>query len=332
MILKNQRKKMINPDNLKKVDNLINKSKDIAVVAHVDPDGDSIGSIMALNEILVLKNKKIDFYINGEIPFNYKFIKDVDKSSKSINKEGYDLLFALDSSDIDRLGELKDLLTLSKKSVCIDHHKTNKGFCDVNIIEPEFSSTGEILFEIFKKLNYEINNTAAENIFISIITDTGKFIYDNADFKTFENVGLLLRKNIDKSNIIKNLYSNEPKRVFKLKSEVFNTTEFFCEDKVAVSNINLDMLDRYKLGYKDIDGLVERLRDIENVEVSILVKEINKNEYKVSMRSIGNIDVSQICSLFEGGGHKNAAGFSIKNISYNELTKRIIEEVSKHGI
>jgi len=332
MILKNQREKMINIDNLKKVENLINESKTIAVVAHVDPDGDSIGSIMTLKEILTLKNKEVDFYINGEIPFNYKFIKDVDKGSKLINKNSYDLLFVLDSSDIDRLSGLKDLITVSKKSICIDHHKTNKGFCDVNLIEPEFSSTGEILFEIFKKLNYEINKAAAENIFISIITDTGKFIYDNANYKTFENVGLLLRKKIDKPKIIKNLYSNEPKKIFKLKSEVFNTTEFFCQDKVAVSNINLDMLDYYNLGYKDIDGLVERLRDIDNIEVSILIKEINKDEYKVSMRSIGNIDVSKICSLFDGGGHKNAAGFSIKNTAFNELKKRIIQEVVKHGI
>ncbi len=323
---------MINSKNIKKMDELIRSSNNIAIVAHVDPDGDSIGSIMSLREILISKNKNIDFYVNGEIPFNYKFMKDVEKGYNSINKDEYDLLFVLDSSDIGRLGDKQHLIEISKNSICIDHHKTNEGFCDINIIESECSSTGEIIFEVFKKLDYKINKIASENIFTAIITDTGKFIYDNADFKTFENVSELLKNKIDKPSIIKNLYSNEPKNVFKLKSEVFNTTEFFYDDKVAISKLSLEMLDSYNLGLKDIDGLVERLRDIENVEISILIKELGKDKYKVSMRSIGNIDVSFLCSIFNGGGHKNAAGFSIKDITYEELKNKIIEEVSKYAI
>ncbi len=323
---------MINKENLKKLDSFVKNSNKIAIMAHADPDGDSIGSIMALREILKDKNKDVDFYINGEIPFNYKFIKDVGKSSVYIEDFKYDLFFALDSSDKERLGENYEIFNNSIKTVCIDHHKTNDGFCDLNIIEPDYSSTGEIIFDVFNQLNYEINVVAAENIFISIITDTGKFIYDNAGYNTFENVGKLLRMNINKNEIVKNLYSSEPKNIFKLKSDVFNSTEFYYEDRVALSCLCQKTLKNYNLSLKDIDGLVERLRDIENVEISILIKELGKNTYKTSMRSIGNSDVSKICEVFGGGGHKNAAGFKIENIEYSNLKRKIIEEVEKNAL
>ncbi len=323
---------MINKENLKKLDYFVKNSNKIAIMAHADPDGDSIGSIMALREILRDKNKDVDFYVNGEIPFNYKFMKDVEESSVYNEDIKYDLFFALDSSDKERLGENSSILKNSKKTVCIDHHKTNEGYCDLNIIEPDYSSTGEIIFDIFNHLNYNINEIAAESIFISIITDTGKFIYDNAGYNTFENVSKLLKMNINKNEIIKNLYSSEPKNIFKLKSDVFNSTEFFYEDRVALSYLSKEILRKYNLTLKDIDGLVERLRDIENVEISILIKELGDNTYKISMRSLGNSDVSKICEVFGGGGHKNAAGFKIENIEYNDLKNKIIEEVEKNAL
>lgn len=323
---------MINSKNLKKLDEFVEKSNKIAVVAHADPDGDSIGSIMALREILKTKGKDVDFFINGEIPFNYKFIKDLDKASLSYKEKKYDLFFALDSSDEERLADKVDIMKNSKKTICIDHHKTNKGYCNLNIIEPDFSSTGEIIYEIFKTLKYEINERAAENIFIAIITDTGKFIYDNAGYKTFENVSDLLKLNINKNEIVKNLYSSEPKNIFKLKADVFNSTEFFMEDKVALSCLFKENLKKYNLSLKDIDGLVERLRDIENVEISILIKELDDKTYKISMRSLGNSDVSKVCETFGGGGHKNAAGFKIDNIEFVTLKKLILEEVEKNAL
>jgi len=323
---------MINSKNLKKLDEFVEKSNKIAVVAHADPDGDSIGSIMALREILKTKGKDVDFFINGEIPFNYKFIKDLDKASLSYKEKKYDLFFALDSSDEERLADKIDIMKNSKKTICIDHHKTNKGYCNLNIIEPDFSSTGEIIYEIFKTLKYEINERAAENIFIAIITDTGKFIYDNAGYKTFENVSDLLKLNINKNEIVKNLYSSEPKNIFKLKADVFNSTEFFMEDKVALSCLFKENLKKYNLSLKDIDGLVERLRDIENVEISILIKELDDKTYKISMRSLGNSDVSKVCETFGGGGHKNAAGFKIDNIEFVTLKKLILEEVEKNAL
>jgi len=323
---------MINQENINKLDYLIQNSKTIAVVAHADPDGDSIGSIMALREILRLRNKDVDFYINGEIPFNYKFMKDVEKTSTYNENLEYDLFFALDSSDRERLGKNSSIIDNSNKTICIDHHKTNEGYCDLNIIEPDYSSTGEIIFDIFNRLNYEINEIAAENIFISIITDTGKFIYDNAGYKTFENVSKLLKMNIDKSEIIKKLYSSEPKNIFKLKSDVFNSTEFYFKDRVALSCLSQRILKNYSIGLKDIDGLVERLRDIENVEISILIKELKSKTYKISMRSLGSADVSKVCEVFGGGGHKNAAGFKIDNIEYTDLKSKIIKEVEKNAL
>ena len=323
---------MINQENINKLDYLIQNSKTIAVVAHADPDGDSIGSIMALREILRLRNKDVDFYINGEIPFNYKFMKDVEKTSTYNENLEYDLFFALDSSDRERLGKNSSIIDNSNKTICIDHHKTNEGYCDLNIIEPDYSSTGEIIFDIFNRLNYEINEIAAENIFISIITDTGKFIYDNAGYKTFENVSKLLKMNIDKSEIIKKLYSSEPKNIFKLKSDVFNSTEFYFKDRVALSCLSQRILKNYSIGLKDIDGLVERLRDIENVEISILIKELKSKTYKISMRSLGSADVSKVCEVFGGGGHKNAAGFKIDNIEYTDLKNKIIKEVEKNAL
>ncbi len=323
---------MINKENLKNLDSFVEKSNKIAIMAHADPDGDSIGSIMALREILRIKNKDVDFYINGEIPFNYKFMKDVEKSSSYNINIKYDLCFALDSSDKERLGENSQIIDNSNKTVCIDHHKTNEGYCDLDIIEPDYSSTGEIIFDIFSQLNYEINEIAAENIFIAIITDTGKFIYDNAGYKTFENVSKLLKMNINKNEIVKNLYSSEPKNIFKLKSDVFNSTEFYYEDRVALSLLSQKTLKNYNLSLKDIDGLVERLRDIENVEISILIKELGDNTYKISMRSLGNSDVSKICEVFGGGGHKNAAGFKIENVEYSDLKNNIIKEVEKNAL
>lgn len=314
-------------NDVKEVFNLINSSQNICIAGHKAPDGDCIGSVMALYEFLKPFNKKLTVYIDGIIPFNYKpFVKE-DVIAKEYDNNEFDLLFVLDCSDAERLGKFKDVLKNAKKSVCIDHHKTNESYADINIIDSSMSSTGELLYDILKISGRQLTKQIAEYIYIAILTDTGKFSYSNTTGQTHEKTAELIELGVGVAEIDNIVYNSKPSNVVKAFIECIGGIELYYDNKFGITSITKDILERNSVNMGDIDGVVEFIREIKEVEVSCVLKEYEEKNTKVSLRSKNDIDVSAVSVKFRGGGHARAAGFEIDDTVEN--TKKLLIETFK---
>lgn len=306
----------------------LDSSDSIALVSHKDPDGDCLGSLLGFGHILQTNGKSVKMYLEGEIPFNFRFLPDISKIVNKPDSNIHDLVIILDCSDIARIGSMVEVFNHSKKSVCIDHHISNDGFCDIDIIESEYSSTGELVYEISKQFGYLIDIEAATHIYAAILTDTGKFIYSNTSPQTMRNTAELMDKGIAFSKIAESIYGNEYREIYLVKARIMSEVEFYHEGRLSVAPITKAILDEYGASLKDVDGIVESIRDIEGVLVSCVLKEVSSKNTKVSLRSKGDIDVSAISVLHNGGGHERAAGFNL-DADMNESKKIIVEQLRK---
>ncbi len=309
---------------VKEIFEIINNSDNICITGHKAPDGDCIGSVMALYEFLKPLNKNVTVYIDGLIPFNYKtFVKDgVIMKEKEYDNIVYDVLFILDCSDAERLGKFKDIINHAKKSVCIDHHKTNNSFADINIIDSEISSTGELLYDIMNISGIEITKEIAVYIYIAILTDTGKFSYSNTSGHTHSKIAELLNLGVDVAEIDNIIYNSKPSNVVKAFIDCIGGLELYYDNKFGIACITQEILKSNNVEMGDIDGVVEFIREIKEVEVSCVLKESESKSTKVSLRSKSNIDVAEVSLQYGGGGHAKAAGFEINDTIEN--TKKII--------
>lgn len=305
---------------------LINTSDKICIAGHTAPDGDCIGSVMALYKFLKPLKKNLRVMIDGTIPFNYKPFADESIIAQAYDNEKFDLLFVLDTSDTKRLGKFEDVLKNSNKRVVIDHHKTNTGFGDINIIDPEMSSTGELLYDIMKLTGMEITKEVAVLLYVAILTDTGKFSYRNTSSRTHIKAAELIDLGVNVSEIDNLVYNSKPANVVKAFLESVSNVEFYYDKKLGITAITKDILLRNNVDMADVDGVVEYIREIREIEVSCVLKEYDDCT-KVSLRSKNDIDVSAISLKYQGGGHAKAAGFELKDNIEN--TKKIILEEFK---
>jgi len=309
-------------NDVKEIFEIINNSDNICITGHKAPDGDCIGSAMALYEFLKPLNKNVAVYIDGSIPFNYKPFEKEGLIMKEYDNTEYDVLFILDCSDADRLGKFKDIINHAKKSVCIDHHKTNNSFADINIIDAEMSSTGELLYDVMKASGMEITKEIAVYIYIAILTDTGKFSYSNTSSYTHSKTAELINLGVDVAEIDNIIYNSKPSNVVKAFIECISGIELYYDNRFGITTITQEILKSNNVEMGDIDGVVEFIREIKEVEVSCVLKESENKSTKVSLRSKNNIDVAEVSLQYGGGGHSRAAGFEINDTIEN--TKKII--------
>ncbi|MEL7646861.1 MAG: bifunctional oligoribonuclease/PAP phosphatase NrnA [Sedimentibacter sp.] len=306
---------------------IINKSENICIAGHKAPDGDCIGSVMALYEFLKHQNKSTDVYIDGKIPYNYVDFMDENALMEEVSQKDYDVLFILDCSDADRLGKFGDVVSRVQKTVCIDHHKTNQAYADINIIDPDMSSTGELLYDILKLSGLEITKKAATLIYVAMLTDTGRFSYSNTSAQTHRKAAELIELGVDVSEIDNIIYNSKPANVVKAFIDCTSGIELHFGGKLGIAAITQDILEKNKVDMGDIDGIVEFIREIREVEVSCVLKETTDSFTKVSLRAKNDIDVSEVSVKFGGGGHKKAAGFELNDTVEN--TRKLMIETFK---
>lgn len=292
-------------NNLKKI---LEEATSIGVASHIDPDGDNLGSIAALTLSLEAYGKDVHLIVDDYVPEIYRFIPGLDRRVKSEEVGEVDLFFALDSADEGRMSPgVQEIFNKSKKKVVIDHHRTNPGYGDLNFIEM-VSSTGELLYEILSSLKLPINKEIATGLYTAISSDTGSFKYDSTRPRTHEIAAHLLAYDLDLNEITKNLYQRRSLAKTNLLTKALDSLEFYYQGKVAMTFI--DKEDILSLGAKhsDTEGIVEFIRDIDGVDLSIFLKERKLDGTKISIRSKGEVDATKIVQVFHGGGHKRAAG------------------------
>lgn len=309
------------------LDNIIKSSKKILLLSHVNPDGDTLGSMCAMYSMIYDRFKiKADMNVVSNIPFNYKFIPNVNLAQRYFDPSlVYDLVITLDVAAIDRVRDSKILFDKAKCTINIDHHKTNPGFGDFQIIEPEASSCGEVLFNYFKKNNWVVTKDAATCLYTAIMTDTGNFRFENTTSSVFAAVSELVEYGANPHEIYKYCYETKTKNFVMFQNYCVNKAVFLDDNKIAYTTVYKKDLEKFSAGDDYTDGIAETLRAIDSTEVSFVVKEVESKLTKVSMRS-KHVDVAEICAKFGGGGHTYAAGCTIKAAvedSINKLSKEI---------
>lgn len=295
---------------------IIKKTQTVAIISHLGPDGDTLGSMLGLKFILKQFShiKKTDCIILGKIPEVYEFLPGA-KSVKTAFDESlldkYDLAISVDCAAEDRLAEALCIFKKAKFSINIDHHKTNKGFGSLNIIDPKASSVGEILLDIIEKLGCELTKEIATCLYVSILTDTGGFKFENTTSKTFLACAKLLDAKIKPDEIYKKCYEQKPLNMILLQAFAINNAKFEENDKISYTIISRKTIDDFGSQDSYTDGVSEALRQSKQTEIAMVLKENTNGDTKISLRSKG-IDISKIAGFFGGGGHKLAAGCIIE--------------------
>lgn len=315
---------------IEQLDFSIKSSKNILLVSHINPDGDTLGSMCALYSLIKDNYKKIcDMAVVSDVPVTYKFLPNICKakniSEYDLSRE-YDLVINLDVADIGRCADAKTLFEKAKNTVNIDHHETNTEYAKINIIDSLAAATAELLTEICEKLNWKISQETALNLYVGIMTDTGCFRFSNTTKHTMELAGKLISLGLDPAEVYQKCYESCSKNMVLFQSYCVNKAQFTNDDKIAYTVVYKKDLEKFHNDGEDFtDGLTEKLRAIKTTEIAFVVKELGANMSKVSMRS-KSVNIAQVCSSFGGGGHKLAAGAVIK-ASPDSAVKMILEEI-----
>ena len=308
----------------------LKNAKTIVILTHESPDGDAISSSLSVMHALAQFGKNADVVI-PEHAKDFDFLPGADQILNNGKEEQYDLAISVDCTDLKRLAGGKEFFETAKKTVEIDHHSVNAMFADYNYVDPVSPSCCQVLIGMFEYYGVEITKEIANCILTGMITDTGGFQWGGVTPETFEFAAELIRKGAKIKEICRKALRNKTKAHCKLERLVYDRLEFYENDKIAISYITIE--DNQNTGAKlgDEEGLTEMLRDIEGVEVAVLLKEKEgKNGYKASLRSHETINVSEICLLLGGGGHPGAAGCFIPGTLEQAKTK--ILDAIKHAI
>ncbi|MBQ7973689.1 MAG: bifunctional oligoribonuclease/PAP phosphatase NrnA [Clostridia bacterium] len=315
---------------IEKIKQMVDQSQTVAVVGHRNPDGDSIGSCIAVCEWLESIGKSVSIFVDGEISSKFSYLKKFNQFNLGADQEHFDLLIVLDLSDPARLGVWDCLIAKSAKTLVIDHH-VNPVFvqCDLLIDLPEYASTGEIVYSLFELLKVEITAEIASALYTSIACDTGCFLFANTTAYTHHVVESLMKKhNLDIEGInFKNFRAYDRQNI-PVITYVLKHIKFAFDGKLAIAVLPYKAVKKWNLDYESRHGLFKYVTDINGVKSSIFLTELNKGEYNISLRSLGEIDVAKIARRINGGGHRNASGATFKG-SRKQLLKILMAEFAQ---
>ena len=299
-----------------------------AVLSHVRPDGDALGSQLAMALSLEQSGKDVTVWNEDGLLKNYSFLPGGEKLMKPPSMpEEFDVAIALDTATQKRLGTAGDAVKSAKLWINIDHHPSNPGYGDLVCVDPTAPATGQILFELLKREQLPIDCAIAENLYVAISTDTGSFQYSNTTARTFEIASELVRVGVDVGRVSQQLYQSYPRRRIELLGALLGTMRFDAGGKVASFSLSLQAAAELGAQPEDNEGLIDHLRAIEGVIVAAFFEELPDGKVRVSLRSKSEAtDVCTICQKFGGGGHTLAAGARVRG-TLVEVEKRVLDEI-----
>lgn len=310
------------------IKNAITKAKSIAICGHVKPDGDCLGSVLSLYEAIKQVNKNVYPIKNDAIPDFLSILKNTEDMVEYEDGLSFDLFISVDLSSTDRLGPCEEVFKSSNKTICIDHHKSNTYYADINLVDSNKSSTCELIYDLIEELGLEYTSDMANNTFIGILTDTNRFMYSSTSQRTLEVASILIEKDIDRDLIMQRLYQSKSLVSLKLTSMIIEKAKFLFDNKLSICAIRLDDLRSIGATRDDLEDKINLIRDIDTVELACLIKEDCENKYDVSFRSKNIIDVSEIALSLGGGGHLRAAGCSYYG-NLDDLCEELMERFDK---
>lgn len=304
--------------------NELQNVKTVAISGHIRPDGDCTGACLAVRNYILENYPAVqaDVYLEMVNP-KFLFLKGADEViTDDPQDKAYDLFISLDASDKERLGGARRIFDKATRTLCIDHHITNPGFAEVNEIHPEASSTCELVFELLEE--ERISRETAEALYVGLISDTGVFQYSNTTEKTLRAAGKLISKGIPFTKIIEETFYQKTYVQNQVLGRALLESILLLDGRVIVGRIRQKDMEFYGVGPADLEGIVSQLRVTEGVEVAIFLYETGNQEYKVSLRSNGPVDVSAVCAYFGGGGHVKAAGCTMHGTLHDVINNLML--------
>ncbi len=313
------------------------RSRSCAVLAtHVNPDGDALGSLFGLADILRGMGRNVLCFLEEPVPRLYRFlpgservVTDVDQVRRFAEQAAGDILsVSLDCGDQQRLGGSGRILAAIHPFAVIDHHRGNNGFGDLAWIEPDRSSTGEMIFDLARALGREITPDCATCLYTAIVTDTGSFRYDSTSSHTFAVAGELVALGVRPDVMADRLFDNYSVGRLRLLQRVLATLELYDNNRIAVIRVTEEMLRATGATMEDTENFINLPRAVHTVQVAVFLKE--KGEVvSVSLRAKGGCDVSRVAARFGGGGHRNASGFRVPGHGLDAVRDMLIPVLEK---
>src|SRR5438034_6069495 len=299
-----------------------------AILGHVRPDGDAVGSQRALVFYLQGRWKEVRVWNEDGMLEKYSFLPHAELLTKPPSTpEDFDVAIALDTAIQNRLGTAVAAIRSSKIWINIDHHQSNPGYGDVVHIDSSAPATAEIVFHLIKSQGLPFNRDIAENLYAAISTDTGSFQYPKTSARTFEIAAELIRTGLDVGRLSQQLYENYPRRRLELLRELLRTMRFQQEGRVASFGLTLKTAAELGVIPEDNEGLIDHLRAVRGVIVAVFFEELADGNVRVSMRSKTDaVDACAICQKFGGGGHTLAAGARVRG-TLADVEERVLAEV-----
>lgn len=304
----------------------IREGRSFLIATHVNPDGDALGSAIALGMALESAGKSVHVYDRDGVPSTYDFLPRAGMVMTSAEGVIADTIILVDCNNLTRAG--LDGFENYKTSVVIDHHETDGDFGDIKWIDPDIPATGIMILRIVHALKTDITKDMAQNLYTAIALDTGTFRYSNTTAESMRAGAELTEAGAEPGFVADRLYSNWSASRFALFRMAMEAIEI--DNGTCFMSISMKMLAETKTTQADTENFVNFPLQMDNIKASVLLKEVADGKWKVSMRSKGDINVSHIAEKFSGGGHKNAAGCSMDG-QYKDIRTTLVRELKASG-
>jgi phosphoesterase RecJ-like protein len=289
---------------------MIKESRSVLMVSHKDADGDTLGSALAMCEVVGAMGKNVAMRCPPPVPQLYTFLPGFELINQ---EEGSppDLVLVMDSSNLDRLSDTLGELSQKTRLVNIDHHVSNTMFGQVDLVVPGASSTAEVTFDLFKEWGVEITPAVATNLYTGVFTDTGGYRHENTTYRALSMGAELVALGADAAGIAMRVYKNRKISTIKLSALVMATVGFDCDDRLVHGYVTQAMLAKAGAQLDEADGMIDMLNSVDGLELALFFKEMATGVTKVSIRSRGQANANALASQFGGGGHVRAAGVEV---------------------
>ena len=310
----------------------IRKSNSIGICFHCNPDGDALGSALALMQGIRELGKKVYILSKDKVPSTYEFLPySIEISGEQFTvKEDTDCVIALDCGNVERLSANIELSCKRYTLINIDHHLSNELYGDYNYVDTNASATGELVYQIMQLMGLKIDKNIAICLYTSLVTDTGSFKHSNTTSVTHTIAGDLINTGIDFSELHRIIFNNKKFDRIKLYGRVIENMQLIHNGRTCLMELTKEMLEEFDMEGSDTSDIVSIGTDIDSAEVVVLIKETDTG-IKISLRSKNKVDVRKVAEEFGGGGHIRASGLSLPN-SLNEAKSIIIKAIEKELI
>jgi phosphoesterase RecJ-like protein len=292
------------------------------LTAHEGPDGDAIGSTLALASLLQKTGKDVHVHLRDPVPDLYRFLPNADSVSSTIPDRDFDVAFVLDIGELRRSGDEFCRFKRIGKIINLDHHLACEPFGYLNLIDPAAAATGVLVYRIASAMGYRFDFETALCLYVSIITDTGSFRYSNANREAFTIAGEMIESGVNAWDVAEQLYENQPRKRLELLARCLPTLDIIKDGKAASVTVTLDMYECTGADAELTDGFVNYPRSIRGVEVAIFFRQVEERRVKVGFRSKGKVNVAVFSAALGGGGHHNAAGCTVDG-TLDEVKSRV---------